>query len=107
MLSCADSPCPASVPMASPPSSLRGRYLDFDISGFPTRPGLERPYCAGDVALLYPENPDDAVTDFVTVTGLDPQATAHISRPQVGRQAGWQWGAAGGGGRRLGFGDSD
>lgn len=59
------------------------RYLEFDISGFEAREGLEYPYRAGDVALLYPENPDEEVAAFLTTAGLQGERRVRIERATV------------------------
>lgn len=59
------------------------RYLEFDITGFEAREGLECPYRAGDVALLYPENPDEEVAAFLNTAGLRGERRVQIERATV------------------------
>jgi len=47
------------------------RHLELDLCGFPSQP--ETPYYkAGDVAYIYPLNPDDAVATAMSFTKLSP-----------------------------------
>lgn len=55
------------------------RHLEWDITGF-VDPKKEQPaYQAGDVALIYPENPASAVQAFLALLGLQEEDVLRIS----------------------------